>query len=164
MTIEVPLTQGYAALIDEEDAGRVLVSKWTVFKTGKLVYAYRKQEGKSLLLHRFLLGAQPGDIVDHIDGNGLNNVRDNLRLVTAQQNNFNQGKGAGRSSQYKGVYWDADRGRWVAQIKHNQRVFYLGSYPCEEDAALARDAKARELFGEFARLNFPEEVLDGAAN
>jgi AP2 domain-containing protein len=100
--------------------------------------------------------------VDHADGNGLNNQRWNLRVATKRQQQANRGKQRnGRTSQYKGVFWDKSRERWSATIHYDHKTRYLGRYRDEEDAAHAYDLAALESFGSFARLNFP--VLNGVA-
>lgn len=94
--------------------------------------------------------------VDHIDGNRLNNSIENLRWCTMSQNNMNKGATPGSSSSYKGVSWTKDKNKWKAFTKLNGKMIHLGYHECEEDAARAYDAKARELHGEFVRLNFPD--------
>jgi hypothetical protein len=96
--------------------------------------------------------------VDHINGNKIDNRRANLRIVTRSQNQMNRMKsGEGMSSKFKGVSFAALRQRWVAYITQDRIKIQIGYYKDELAAARAYDAKARELFGEFAYLNFPEE-------
>ena len=89
--------------------------------------------------------------VDHINGNGLDNRRCNLRLVTSRQNKRNQ-RGRGLSN-YIGVTMDKSRKKWLAQIKHYGKRFYIGRYVCEKEAAAMRDRIAYHLWGEDAKLN-----------
>ncbi len=96
-------------------------------------------------------------VVDHIDGNKANNCRFNLRNCTRQENQRNRGKATGASSRFKGVYFDKKVRKWCAAITLGRRNVWLGYYTDEMEAARAYDRKAVELFGEFARLNFPEE-------
>jgi hypothetical protein len=100
----------------------------------------------------------PETEVDHIDGDGLNNRLENLRLATTTNNNRNQRKRTGRtySSQYKGVSYRQDRDTWLAAIGVDYKRVKLGTYPTEEEAAKAYDVAALQFFGEFARLNFPK--------
>ena len=93
--------------------------------------------------------------VDHKDLDGLNNRQDNLRNCTQEQNEYNKGP-RGRKSRFKGVYPRGDK--WYAMIKHKGIVYYLGTFDDEVEAAKARDRKAYELEGEYAYLNFPEEI------
>jgi hypothetical protein len=95
-----------------------------------------------------------GYIVDHKDGNGLNNCRDNLRVCTRRQNQANRRSRRG-VSRFVGVYPHKDK--WIAEITSHGRHFYLGYFDDEVQAAKARDRKAWELHGEFAYLNFPED-------
>ena len=115
-------------------------------------------------MHRYIMNALPGTEVDHRNNDGLDNQKHNLRITTRSGNARNLPKvryfkGHAPSSRYRGV-WRAEN-RWAAQIstrKDNIRtVFYLGVFSDEIDAAKAYDRKAREIFGDFARLNFPQE-------
>ena len=119
-----------------------------------------KRTIKSMLLHRFILGIiDPKIFIDHIDGNPLNNQRSNLRIVTNQQNQFNQIKRPNTSSKYKGVSWYKRRNSWVATIRYNKKTYNLGYFKTEEEAALAYNEKASELFGKHARLNEIENII-----
>ena len=99
--------------------------------------------------------------IDHIDGDGSNNRIANLRLATIAENMRNRGKVKRKvgkwSSQYKGVIYDKRRGQWIADITFQRKKIRVGRYPTEVDAARAYDEVAKELHGEFARLNFPPE-------
>lgn len=145
------LTRGCFALLDVEDYDRVCRSKWYAHWTGSCYYAARAVNGKIVYLHRFLMGALPGEHIDHRDRDGLNCCRMNLRRATPHQNNCNRGKGRGASSQFKGV--DKRVTGWRARIRAGKQIS-LGTFATEEAAARAYDAKALELFGEFALLNF----------
>jgi len=96
-------------------------------------------------------------VVDHKDGNGLNDRRSNLRVCTQQQNLYNS-RPHGRSSRFKGPCWDKAKRRWVVYIRHDGRNVFIGRFRDEAEAARAYDHKAYELFGEYAYLNFPEEI------
>jgi len=100
----------------------------------------------------------PGMMIDHINGNGLDDRRANMRTCTNQQNMRNLRKRRSGSSIYKGVYYDKRRRTWYARICHNGKNIHLGTFATEIEAARAYDRAARRLFGEFARLNFPDEV------
>ena len=106
-------------------------------------------------MHREIMHAPKGMVVDHIDGNSLNNRRSNLRLCTVSQNHQNRRRTYG-SSKYKGAWWDKRRNKWVAAITFKGKYIYLGFFDNEIDAGKAYDRKAAELFGEFAYLNFPD--------
>jgi hypothetical protein len=96
-------------------------------------------------------------IVDHINSNGFDNTRANMRNITQRQNSYNQSKQVGTISIYKGVNYDKRRHRWYARIRLGRERFFLGYFDTEIEAARAYDYMAVRLFGEFARLNFPEE-------
>jgi hypothetical protein len=112
---------------------------------------------RKILMHRVITNAPEGVLVDHIDGNTLNNQRSNLRLCTNQQNGMNRKPRQNGSSRYKGVTWNPSNRCWVAQIKAAGNIQYLGSFKDERDAAREYNNAARQHFGEFARLNVIEE-------
>jgi len=98
-----------------------------------------------------LYGKDPADLIDHRDGNGLNNKKSNLRLATGSQNNYNQQKSSTNSSGVKGVTWNANLGKWQAQLQVNKKYHYVGVYSDIEKAAAAVQAVRRRLHREFAR-------------
>lgn len=158
-TVEIPLSQGQAALVDEEDVPLLGKIKWHVHRhRNGAMYATGRIRGvkKKILMHRLLLGVTDGVEVDHKDGNGLNNTRDNLRVCTRTQNMRNTRKRRSLSK-FKGVAFQKDRPKtpWMAGIFCGKK-FNLGRYATEEEAAKAYDAAAAEFFGEFAKLNFPQ--------
>lgn len=115
---------------------------------------------KALLLHHAILGRAGGRLVDHRDGNPLNCRRYNLRGASSAQNCWNRRISSANTSGYKGVTYRSDRGTWLACITHLGRVQKLGTYRTPEQAALAYDFAAKQMFGDYAWLNFP---ADGAA-
>lgn len=157
-TIEIPLTRGYVALIDEGDAERVLEHRWSAVPIGRTVYAQRavkRSDGRwtSQRLHTFLTGYA---VTDHRNGDGLDNRRANLRQATQGQNVCNQQMRSDNTSGFKGVTWFGTRGPWVAQIQHKRKHHSLGFYQDPAEAGRAYDEAARRLHGEHAALNFPE--------
>ena len=146
----IPLTQGLFALVDEADWALVAPFLWHAARRRTRVYA--GTNSGALLMHRLLLGC---DEVDHIDGDGLDNRRSNLRACTDSQNNFNQRVRTYSASGFKGVTLDRRYGRWIAQIQANKRHYTLGTHATAEEAARVYDAAALRLHGDFARLNFP---------
>ncbi len=151
----IPLTQGKFAVVDVEDYNWLAGYKWCVSQSGNSFYAMRNRCGTKVLMHRQIMNASNGLLVDHIDGNGLNNRRSNLRLCTRYQNSCNSRPHRNNLySKYKGVRWDKRYNKWYAGIRKSGKQFFLGSFDNEIDAAKAYDKKAKELFGEFAYLNF----------
>jgi hypothetical protein len=140
-----------AILIDDEDYEKVSKYSWQINHKG---YARSEIKTKSILMHRYVMGATDPKIqVDHIFGNKLDNRKSQLRFCTNQQNQFNKSKNKNNKSGYKGVYWRSDRKRWVALISINGKDKRLGSFKNKLDAAIAYDNYAKEVHGEFVRLN-----------
>lgn len=138
-------------MVDDEDYPLLSCIKWNVYKDKKTCYAENKSFGR---MHSFLMMPNKPLEVDHIDRNGLNNQRSNLRICTHQQNNWNQEKKVIGTSKYKGVYWFASRKKWIARMRINGKTTHLGCFIKEDDAARAYDNAARKHFKEFALLNF----------
>ncbi len=158
----IPLTQGNFAIVDEEDFDHLIQYKWQIAKRKSLLYAERhvRINGIStpVSMHRFIMNCPKDKCVDHINHNGLDNRRLNLRIVSWQQNSWNKRKQRGKySSQYKGVSYDNRLGKWTAKIWFKEKSIYINFFDDEQSAAKAYDEKAKELFGEFACLNFPKQ-------
>jgi len=150
----IPLSQGLFATVDAADYKKISEHKWSVCRQGCKVYAHARINGRIVLMHRFLMRPPKGYQVDHIDGNGLNNSQNNLRVCTPAQNQANQGPRGG-SSRFVGVYRRGDR--WRAGIGYRGRWYTLGTYGDEVEAAKARDREAVRVHGPYAYLNFPED-------
>jgi hypothetical protein len=156
MAREIELTQGKVALVDDADYECLNRLKWYAVCNHGHYYAYREMsKDKFMLMHRLILNAPAGLFVDHRDGDGLNNQRDNLRLATNSQNLFNRGKTKLNTSGYKGVSWNDRKKRWMVRVEANGQSHFVGYFDDPEEAASAYDVAARELHGEFAFLNFP---------
>lgn len=153
----IPLTQGKYAIVDAADYERVSRYKWCLSSTGKQLYAQRRTGGKTIRMHQFIMNPPKGMVVDHIDGNGLNNRRCNLRICTRLENTRNRRRNPNTATGFKGVWHDRKTGKYWAHICFEGKVVRLGSFATAVEAARAYDRKARELFGQFACLNFPEE-------
>lgn len=151
----VELGHGLFALIDEADYAEVSSFEWYGMKSGGHTYAATRTNRFNGLLHRLLLRAQPGQLVDHISRDGLDNRRSNLRIADRAGNGGNMRKHRGMS-RFKGVHFNKRKGLWAARIQANSVGHSLGYHFREDDAALAYDEAARRLFGEFARVNFPK--------
>jgi hypothetical protein len=156
MTRMIPLTKGRTTIVDDDDYDWLFRWNWVFSSSG---YALRTvtENGRRRFfqMHRVIMDAQPGQLVDHIDGNRLNNSRDNLRIVTRSQNNWN--RKPNRGHRYKGVYPHA-RG-WHARIRVNNRRLHLGYFDEACAAARVYDAAAHHFFGHFARPNFPDKPV-----
>lgn len=147
----IPTTQGRFMLVDEIDYPEWREKKiWVSQKGYAMIHGVVRGERKNVFVHRAIMSIEDRSVhVDHISGDKLDNRRCNLRVATNHQNRFNQKPR--KANQYKGVYRCYKR--WVAQITLNYKRHYLGIYKTEEEAALAYNKAAVELFGEFARLN-----------
>lgn len=158
-TKTIPLSRGLVAIVDAADYELACRYKWHAVKPSGAYYAassYGPKNHRSYIyLHRLLMNAPSGVLIDHIDGNGLNCTRANLRLATRSQNNSNRDKQPKNKSGYKGVSWDKVNKKWVAYIQVGNKSINLGRYATADDAARAYDAGAKKFHGEFARLNFP---------
>lgn len=156
----IPLTQKKVALVAAVDYERVNQYRWCAGRVGNQWYAYRKHFGKTLRMHQFIMNPPKGMVVDHANGNGLDNRRENLRLCTKLENAWNKRrrKEEGAKSQYIGVYpCRRPPGKWCIKVMCNGEVTNLSPFDTPEEAARVRDRKALELHGEYAWLNFPEE-------
>ena len=156
----VPLTQNKVAVIDDEDFVKVSAHQWHATSSG---YAGTRLwlDGRciEMLLHRFILSAQPGCSVDHINGDRLDCRRANLRLATNTQNARNQRKCLSKTtSRFKGVAWHAKARKWQVGICIAGKRHHLGLFSNEITAAQVYDTSARKFFGEFARLNFGNDT------
>jgi hypothetical protein len=157
-TRRISLTKGKFAVFDEEDYYQLVKFQWHAIEpANNTFYAARTCGRKSLKMHRQIMNAPKHLVVDHIDHNGLNNCKSNLRLCTIAQNCRNTVP-CGVTSKYKGICWKKRQKKWIASIKHNNNKYFLGYFIDEVAAAKAYDQKAKELHGEFAYLNFPLET------
>ena len=159
-TYLIPLTRGKSTTVDAVDANLADVL-WTAKPDSYTTYAHRHEplgngKRKTIRLHREILALMlkrdllPGEEVDHIDGNGLNNTRKNLRLATKAQNMANSRKRSDNTSGFKGVCWHEQSGKWRAYIMVGGQQIYLGLFPNVDDAHAAYCAAAEIHFGQFA--------------
>lgn len=152
----IPLTKGYSALVDDEDYERVAAVKWYASVHPRTIYAQRDchANGKrtAVCLHRFIMSAPQGMWVDHINGDGLDNRKSNLRVCTPAENLRNQRRPTGRSV-FKGISFDAVNKKWRATIRVSGKRVFLGRFLDERSAAMAYDAAALLHHGAFACTN-----------
>ena len=149
----IDVGRGLYALVDDCDYTELCKYRWRAIKMKRTFYPFKSENGKQISMHRHLLGLKKrSDFCDHIDGNGLNNQRANLRVCTVQENNQNKQGYKNNKEGFKGVK-SVSKKRYMARITHFGEIFYLGMFDCPKKAALAYNEKAKELHGEFARLN-----------
>jgi hypothetical protein len=152
---------GHTIFLDDEDMAltegkiiRVSEARWKNKNTEQTYYATVGDRRRQKFLHRVILGlSDPAVLVDHINGNGLDNRKSNLRVCNNQQNQANCRKQANTSSRYKGVRWHKGQAKWNAYIKVDGEMKYLGTFIEESKAAMAYNEAAVKYFGEFAKLN-----------
>ena len=155
----VVVSGSYVAFVDDDDYEWISQHRWRVQQGGQNLYAVASISGRQVFMHRLIKKAAAGEIIDHVDGNGLNNCKCNLRVATHAQNLQNSGprRKKNKTSRFKGVWFikDGCRNCWRAGITANGKRQNLGTFATEEEAARRYDEAAKELHGEFARLNFP---------
>lgn len=158
-TVLVPLTQGKFAIIDAEDAEKILQHSWYLRCNGYAGRSARNPNGGNqitILMHRELIEVPDGMFIDHINRDRLDNRKCNFRIVTRAQNMMNKSQYRNNTSGFRGVTWMKSEQLWVARIDHNRKAIFLGYFKDPEEAARAYDAAAREYRGDFAALNFPD--------
>lgn len=154
---EIQLTQGKVALVDDEDFDYLNQFKWYTNKCGHgydKFYAVRLNKHENVHMHRLIMNTPDGFYTDHIDGDGLNNQKNNLRICTSSQNQANKKKCKNNNCGFKGVHLDKPRNKWKATIHKNNKTIFLGRFDTPQEAAKNYDKAARKYFGEFAELNF----------
>lgn len=158
---KIELTQGFYSIIDSEDFSRIAKYSWCLHKNGKQgkKYAATRTKNKYVLLHRLILDAVNSKFqVDHINGDTLDNRKQNLRLCSRSENLRNGKKHIDSKSKYKGVIYNKLNKNYRARICKDYKIIEIGSFKTEKGAAKAYDKKAIELFGSFAKLNFPKDI------
>ena len=154
-TIQIPLTKDKVTIINRRDFGLISSRLWFVHVTHSgQCYALSGSRQKRVYMHRLILNAPSGVLVDHRNSNGLDNRRNNLRFCNHAQNTWNSKKFKIHTCQFKGI--TKGRGeKFIARIKVHGRSIYLGEFRDQRSAALAYDSAAQRYAGEFARPNFP---------
>lgn len=159
MAKTILLTQGYSATVSDADYRRVARFNWCAAKYNGYVYAMRgysvgENRTKTVLLHRFIMGARKGVAVRHLDNDGLNCRRSNLKLALKARISGSNRKRKDSGQPYKGIRLEPS-GSWTAYITVGGPRWHIGTFPTAESAALAHDREARRARGKIAHLNFP---------
>lgn len=155
--VEIRVGRSSVAKVDFCDFEIVSRYKWSKVGQEHCKYAQmqkRSQDSVHVKMHRLILDVPKGVVVDHINGDGLDNRRANLRSCSHGENLRNSRKHCKSSSAYKGVYWSKKECRWIAQLVLSGKKIYGGRFKHEEDAARRYDEMALDHFGEYAKLNF----------
>lgn len=164
-SIEIPIGGSKFTIIDKDDLEFVMRHKWHPQITNGITYAYSRpnfSRKETLALHRYIVGCPKGMVVDHKNGDTLDNRRDNLRVCTQKQNTRNRRKikPTKDGGRFKGVRTSRNGKKWYADIISDGKTYRLGVFNTERDAASAYNAKAKELHGEFAKLNvWPSSMI-----
>ena len=159
MVKKIKLSQDKITLVDDEDYEWLSQYNWHLYtrKKSETIYAntniYINNKRTTKKLHNLLINPSKGFEVDHIDRDGLNNQKENLRIVTRSQNCINRSKFRNTTSKFKGVTWHKDNKKWLAQIRLNKKKYYLGEFINEIDAAKAYNKAAKKLHNRYAVLN-----------
>lgn len=147
--------QGHQILVDDDVFDNVDWARWRVYKTTtNTLRVQKRQKNKTILLHRLILNASERQVIDHIDGNALNNLRSNLRFCSIAENCRNVGIRSDNISGFKGVALEKRSNRWRVQVSVFGRIRTIGRYRSIIDAAIAYDDMAIKSYGDFAWLNF----------
>ncbi len=162
------LGEGVWTILDQPDYYRLRNYKWILYGGGHNWYAARLKiagpyKTRTISMHREIMHAPKGILVDHRNCESLDNRRSNLRFATCAENIRNRRKRKNLTSQYLGVHFYKPRSNWESRIQHGEKRIRLGRFDSEIDAAKAYDEAAKRLFGEFARLNFPPESEESRA-
>jgi hypothetical protein len=156
------LGEGIWTILDQEDYCRLRKFKWVVYGTGHNLYAVRlKLVGPNrtwqISMHREIMRPKKGRLVDHRNCDSLDNRRENLRFATCAENVHNRRKRKNATSQFIDVSFYRPRGNWECRITNRGKRIRIGRFDSEIDAGRAYDKAAKKYFGEFARLNFPDQ-------
>lgn len=151
---EITLTKGFVALVDDDDYYELSKHSWC-YAEGYAIRSVKKESGAhtTCKMHILIIGKREGFQVDHINGNGLDNRKSNLRYATQKENSYNSKSNKGGTSKYKGVRRQRDCKNWRARIQSDGKPIDLGYFSDEKEAAIAYNNAATELHGEYARLN-----------
>lgn len=145
---EIEIKGGSKVIIDEDFFGKATLDKWRISSWGYVV------NGKGKYLHRIVMEAKEGEQIDHINRNKLDNRKENLRVCSCSENQWNRDKTRSNSSGFKGVSFHKKANKWQVYIRIKNIPKYIGIFPDKVSAAKAYDNEAKKLYGKFAFLNF----------
>lgn len=151
MFTEIQLNNGYVSLVNDCDLDLINRYTWFVIDDGCNPYACSKKDGRHLRMHRLIINAREGETVDHINGNTLDNRRENLRIVSASQNAINRRKRSDNKSGVTGVYFSKAHNRWFACINIDKKKQTIGIFKTMEEAVSTRKEKEKEIYGDYVR-------------
>ena len=162
---KIPLTRGLFATVDDDDYDALMKQKWRAVASNHTFYALGSTSRKdspeyrqhALFMHRVVNKTPEGFYTDHINGDGLDNRKCNLRTCSPQENNRNRRAKKGSKSKFKGIVWRPKIKRWEAKAVIDKKYYYLGSFVNEIDAANAYNEFVRNNFGEFCYKNKGED-------
>lgn len=158
MMKKIKLNLNKFAFIDSEDFNKVSAYKWYADKSGNGFYAVANSKDengkhKKIRMHQFIFGKKIGFQIDHIDGNGLNNMKSNLRYATHSQNQHNRKKYTNNTSDLKGVFWHKNKKKWYSAIRVSSKLVHLGYFDSKLKAHETYCKAALRFHGDFARIN-----------
>lgn len=145
----ITLSRGLSAIVDADDYEHLSQWNWWVENSRGKLYAIRYEDKKRICMHRLVNKTPKGLETDHINGDGLDNRKKNLRAATHKQNSRNRKPHNGGTSKFKGVHWSQGSKKWRAMIKIGEKLTSLGYFKCEIDACRAYEIAAQQAFGEF---------------
>jgi hypothetical protein len=158
MTQSILLLRGQSALVDDDVYPELAQYRWRVNSSGYAVRSYKANDKEIVVcMHREIMHAPRGLVVDHIDGDKLRCLRANMRLITQQENLMNRRCFKNNRCGYKGV--TQQHGKWHARIQFHEKLIHLGFWSDQITAALAYDCAACKLFGDYAHLNLPDSPI-----
>lgn len=150
----IPLTKGMFSVVDYEDYVEFIKRNWTTKESGgKKFYAVFRNGKDILKMHRLITNCPDGKMVDHINGDTLDNRRSNLRVCSSHENQCNQKLNSRNASGYRGVFWDNGRGKWCAKINCKGKQITAGYFESKENAATAFNFLSAKYHGEFGTYN-----------
>lgn len=155
---EIPLTRGLVTKVSDEDYLHLLGTSWRAVKSSKKWYAKGDPGTGDTQMHVYLLKPPEGMLVDHINGDSLDNRRENLRIATVTQNNINT-RLSRKEGTFRGVHWEKRTRKWRVEL--GQKT--IGRFEDQIEAAKFYDKEAKLKYGEFAQLNFPEDLPRGVS-